>query len=82
MNDVRLLIMVDRELINTINEYRFANKIDSESEAVRRLILKGLQISDEEIEDLADIEAIEERMKEPDEDYESYSVKLRSNISA
>ncbi len=41
--DQRKVFSVSAELAAQIDDYRFANRIPSESEAIRRLIEKGLQ---------------------------------------
>ncbi len=41
--DKKLLISLGEELLNKINDYRFDNRIETKSEAVRVLIKKGLE---------------------------------------
>lgn len=40
--DVRKIISMPAELVERIKHYRFANQINSEAEAIRALIEKGL----------------------------------------
>jgi metal-responsive CopG/Arc/MetJ family transcriptional regulator len=39
----KLNFEVDRELLSRINDFRFKNRIDSKSEAIRRLIDEALR---------------------------------------
>ncbi|UCF82084.1 MAG: hypothetical protein JSV50_12815 [Desulfobacteraceae bacterium] len=39
----KLLFVVDKKLINKIDDFRFENRINSRSEAIRRLINEGLK---------------------------------------
>ena len=39
----KLLFVVDKELIKKIDDFRFENRINSRSEAIRRLINEGLK---------------------------------------
>jgi len=39
----KIILVIGDDLINDIDEYRFNNWINSRSEAVRRLIQKGLE---------------------------------------
>jgi len=39
----RKLVSLPHEMVEAISEYRFAEKIGTESEAIRRLIQKGLE---------------------------------------
>lgn len=45
MKDVKLLIMIDEDLLKRINKFRFKSEIGSKSEAVRQLLEKGLASS-------------------------------------
>jgi metal-responsive CopG/Arc/MetJ family transcriptional regulator len=38
-----ITLAVDEELLERINDYRFENRIESKSEAIRKLVEKGLQ---------------------------------------
>ena len=38
-----LTISIDKELIADIDDYRFENRISSRSEAIRRLLIEGLE---------------------------------------
>lgn len=38
--------VVDDELLKRIDDFRFENRINSRSEAIRRLIEEGLKVSD------------------------------------
>ena len=39
----KLLFVVEKELIKKIDDFRFENRINSRSEAIRRLIGEGLK---------------------------------------
>lgn len=39
----RILVTVDEDLLQEIDDYRFGNRIKTQSEAVRQLLLKGLE---------------------------------------
>lgn len=41
-------VIVDERLMSEIEEYRFGNRIGSRSEALRRLIEKGLRFDQQE----------------------------------
>ena len=43
-----ITLLVDEELLERINDFRFGNRIESKSEALRLLIEKGLETSEEE----------------------------------
>lgn len=43
-----ITLLVDEELLERINDYRFGNRIESKSEALRLLIEKGLEAFDED----------------------------------
>lgn len=43
----RKLVSLPHEMVEAISEYRFANKISSESEAIRRLLQKALKSEEE-----------------------------------
>ena len=38
-----MLFVIEQDLIDRIDDYRFANRINSRSEAVRRLLEEGLK---------------------------------------
>ena len=38
-----LTFAADRELVDRINDYRFDNRIETKSEAIRRLVTKALE---------------------------------------
>lgn len=40
---VRKLVSLPREMVQAIEDYRFANRIKTEAEAIRRLIEAGLR---------------------------------------
>ncbi len=40
--DQKLIIQVSKELIDKIDDYRFANRVNSRAEAVRQLIEMGI----------------------------------------
>jgi metal-responsive CopG/Arc/MetJ family transcriptional regulator len=42
----QILLVVDEDLLVRIDDFRFDNRINSRSEAVRRLIEKGLNAAD------------------------------------
>jgi metal-responsive CopG/Arc/MetJ family transcriptional regulator len=42
VTNVRKLVSLPRELVAAIEEYRFTNRVKTESEAIRRLIEAGL----------------------------------------
>ena len=39
----KMLFVIEQDLIDRIDDYRFANRINSRSEAVRRLLEEGLE---------------------------------------
>lgn len=41
----KILFVMDKELLNQIDDFRFDNRINSRSEAVRQLIEAGLKVS-------------------------------------
>ncbi len=43
----RLQIVIEPSVVERINDYRFENRIDSRSEAARRLLLSGLKAENE-----------------------------------
>ena len=38
-----LTFAAEKELVDRINDYRFDNRIETKSEAIRRLVIKGLE---------------------------------------
>jgi len=44
-NKPKILITLEDDLITHIDDYRFENRINSRSDAIRRLIEKGLKVS-------------------------------------
>jgi len=38
-----ITLAVDKELLERINDFRFENRIETKSEAIRRLVEKGLK---------------------------------------
>jgi metal-responsive CopG/Arc/MetJ family transcriptional regulator len=46
----RILITFDNVLLKRIDDFRFENRINSRSEAIRRLIEEGLEASDPSIQ--------------------------------
>jgi metal-responsive CopG/Arc/MetJ family transcriptional regulator len=40
---IRTIISLSRDLVRRIDDYRFANRVATRSEAIRRLIEKGLE---------------------------------------
>jgi hypothetical protein len=42
---VRKLVSLSREMVEQIQDYRFTNRVPSESEAIRRLIEAGLKVA-------------------------------------
>ncbi|MEI7636018.1 MAG: ribbon-helix-helix domain-containing protein [Syntrophus sp. (in: bacteria)] len=44
-NKPKILITLEDDLITRIDDYRFENRINSRSEAIRRLIEEGLKVS-------------------------------------
>lgn len=43
-----ITLLVDEDLLERINDYRFGNRIESKSEALRLLIEKGLETFEKE----------------------------------
>jgi metal-responsive CopG/Arc/MetJ family transcriptional regulator len=41
-NKLKILIIFEDDLLAKVDDYRFENRINSRSEAIRRLIIKGL----------------------------------------
>lgn len=39
----KIILVLDHDIINRIDDYRYGNRIPSRSEAIRRLILEALQ---------------------------------------
>jgi metal-responsive CopG/Arc/MetJ family transcriptional regulator len=39
----RILLTVEKELLDKIDDFRFGNRINTRSEAIRRLIYEGLK---------------------------------------
>ena len=39
-----LTFAADKDLMERINDYRFENRIETKSEAIRRLVEKGLEV--------------------------------------
>jgi len=39
----KIILVLDNDIINRIDDYRYGNRIPSRSEAIRRLILEALQ---------------------------------------
>lgn len=46
----KILITLKADLLTRIDDYRFGNRLDSRSEAIRRLIEEGLKASDPSIQ--------------------------------
>ena len=46
-----LTFAADKDLLERINDYRFENRIESKSEAIRKLVEKGLEIYQKERKD-------------------------------
>lgn len=44
----RKLVSLPHEMVEAISEYRFAQKIGTEAEAIRRLIQKGLEAAQQD----------------------------------
>ncbi len=44
--ELHLHIMIEAELLKRIDDYRYANRIPSRSEAIRQLIIQSLEMSD------------------------------------
>jgi metal-responsive CopG/Arc/MetJ family transcriptional regulator len=42
----KILITLDNDLLNRIDDFRFGNRINSRSEAIRFLIEKGLSVNE------------------------------------
>lgn len=40
----KILLEISKDLLNKIEDFRFSNRIPSRSEAVRRLIKRGLEV--------------------------------------
>jgi metal-responsive CopG/Arc/MetJ family transcriptional regulator len=39
----KIILVLERDFINRIDDYRYSNRIPSRSEAIRKLILEALQ---------------------------------------
>ena len=39
----KIILVLDNDIINRIDDYRYGNRVPSRSEAIRRLILEALQ---------------------------------------
>jgi len=44
-----LTFAADKDLVERINDYRFENRIETKSEAIRRLVEKGLEANKKEM---------------------------------
>ena len=46
----KIILVMEEDLLNRIDDFRFENRINSRSEAIRRLIEEGLKASDPSIQ--------------------------------